>query len=335
MMNRIVWWIGPALATALVGCGVEHVEETTARSQAIEESPDGIEGVITITHPVVIGPQRRVMVRESFSLAALQRSPRRAVLFIQGTPTTGDFYNMPIDGYRGRERMAAEGYFAYTIDLEGSGASTYPEDGLSLTFDVQTESMRAVVDFIRTARQVPLVDLYGEGEGGGIASQLCADDTRIRSCTLSSMLYKQGTDAFNAFFNSPQFRALIFGTPNGYLDTTAALYFNVLAGAPPEVASWVLANQPGRYSMGLIAEELVASPSYDPTHARVPGLIIRGEFDQNAPASDTAVLAAEYGSAGGAAPAQIVTVPGALMLPRIEAAPHNEQLWAAFLAFLE
>jgi pimeloyl-ACP methyl ester carboxylesterase len=87
--------------------------------------------------------------------------------------------------------------------------------------------------------------------------------------------------------------------------------------------------------MGLIAEELVASPSYDPTHARVPGLIIRGEFDQNAPASDTAVLAAEYGSAGGAAPAQIVTVPGALMLPRIEAAPHNEQLWAAFLAFLE
>jgi pimeloyl-ACP methyl ester carboxylesterase len=71
------------------------------------------------------------------------------------------------------------------------------------------------------------------------------------------------------------------------------------------------------------------------TRARVPALIIRGEFDQNAPASDTEVLAAAYGSAGGAAPAQIVTIPGALMLPRIEAAPTREQFWSAVLDFLQ
>ncbi len=336
MLDRKPYWIGPALALAIAGCGVDSLEDTSTTAQSIEHDGSAAEHVITIRHPVVIGPDRRVMIRESFTLASLQRQPRRAILFLDGTPTTGDLYNMPIDGYRGRERMAAQGFFAYTVDLEGSGASTYPEDGFSLTYDVQTESMQKVVDFIRTLRNVPLVDVYGEAEGGGIASQLCADDARIRSCTLSSMLYKQGTDFFNAFFLSPQFRALIFGTPNGYLDTTPELYFNVLAAAPPEVAAWVTANQPGRYSMGLVAESLIENPSgYDPTRARVPALIIRGEFDQNAPASDTEVLAAAYGSAGGAAPAQIVTIPGALMLPRIEAAPTREQFWSAVLDFLQ
>ena len=62
--------------------------------------------------------------------------------------------------------------------------------------------MRRVVDAIRRLRGVPDVDLLGEAEGGGVAAQLCADAERIRSCTLSAMLYKTATDAFKAFFLS-------------------------------------------------------------------------------------------------------------------------------------
>jgi len=118
--------------------------------------------------------------------------------------------------------------------------------------------------------------------------------------------------------------------------TRAGTSGGVLAAAPPDVAAWVRTNQPGRYSMGLVAESLREMPTgYDPTLARVPGLIIRGEFDRNAPASDTQVLAAAYGSNAGAGPATIVTIPGALMLPRIEAAPRNTQYWDALIRFID
>jgi len=330
--RRIAFAIG-----FVVGLGATIATEALAQPSATvvqEGLPPG--QVLTLTHRFRIANDRRVAVRESFTVASWQRSPRRAILLLNGTPTTGDFYNIPIDGYRGRELLAQRGFFAYTVDFEGSGASTFPNDGFSLTFDVQTDSMRQVVDAIRRMRHVPVVDLLGEAEGGGVAAQLCADAERIRSCTLSAMLYKTATDAFRAFFLSQAFHDLIFGAPNGYLDIGPELYFNVLAAAPPEVAAWVLANQPGRYSMGLVAESLAEGLSgYDPTRARVPGLIIRGDFDQNAPASDTLMLAADYGLLGGAGPARIVTIPGALMIPRIEAPPNNERFWQAVLDFVD
>ena len=331
MRNRIV---GCLLIGALLwSCAVDDVDETSSVNQAALSFPHG--PVITRTHTIRVGDHGRVVARESFTIESLLRWPRRAIVLLNGTPTSGELYNIPIDGYRGREILARHGFFAFTLDFEGSGESTFPEDGFSLTFDAHTDAMRDVVDYIRAARFVPRVDVLGEAEGGGVAAQLCADAARIRSCTLSSMLYRTPTDAFNAFFQSPGFRAMVFGAPQGYLDIPPELYFNVLVASPPDVATWTLANQPGRYSMGLIAEELAGLPAYDPTGARVPGLIIRGELDQNAPVSDTLELAQAYGSAGGAAPASIVSIPGAMMQPRLEGAPHNDQFWDAVLAFID
>lgn len=324
------------VGTLLWSCAVD-APDVTAETESVEQAalsfPHG--PVITRTHSIRIGRHGRVVARETFTVESLLRWPRRAILFLNGTPTTGDMFDIPIDGYRGRELLARRGFFAFTVDFEGSGDSTFPEDGFALTFDAHTAAMREVVDYIRSRRFVSRVDVLGEAEGGGVAAQLCADDVRIRSCTLSSMLYKTATDAFNEFFQSPGFRAMVFGAPQGYLDIPPELYFNVLVAAPPDVAAWTLATQPGRYSMGLIAEELAGMPAYDPTGARVPGLIIRGELDQNAPASDTLELAQDYGAIGGAAPATIVSIPGAMMQPRLEAAPHNEQFWAAVLAFID
>lgn len=324
------------IGALLWSCAVEDVD-TTPELSSVEESALAFapNPVFTLTHSIRVGERGRVVVRESFTIKSLLRWPHRAIVFLNGTPTTGELYNIPIDGYRGRELLARRGFFAFTLDFEGSGESTYPEDGFALTFDAHTAAMREVVDYIRWHRLVPRVDVLGEAEGGGVAAQLCADDVRIRSCTLSSMLYKTPTDAFDAFFQSPEFRAMVFGAPQGYLDIPPELYFNVLAAAPPDVAAWALASQPGRYSMGLIAEELAGLPAYDPTGARVPGLIIRGELDQNAPASDTFELAQDYGAVGGAAPATIVSIPGAMMQPRLEAPPHNEQFWDAVIAFID
>lgn len=324
------------IAAVSTGCGFDSAEEPAAQVDELSMSGGLAHGAVkTLTYSIRVGPHRHVVVRESFTHASLRRTPRRAVMFLTGTPTTGDFANIPVDGYRGREQMAERGFFTYTLDFEGSGASTHPADGFALTFDALTESTRTAIEHLRRRRNVSRVDLIGEGEGGGVAVQLCADDTLIRSCTLSSMVYANGTPELEANFQSPEFRAMVFGAPNGYLDIPPPLYFNVLAAAPPEVAAWTLSDQPGRYSMGMIAEELAGLPAYDPTRARVPGLIIRGELDQNAPLADTEHLAVEYGSEGGASPATIVTIPGAMMLPRIEAPPQRDQFWAAVVDFID
>src|SRR5690606_37039435 len=133
---------------------------TSSETQAVGHSP-----VITVTRPIRVGHQRRVMVTESFTVDSLLRHPRRAIVMLNGTPTTGDLYNVPIDGYRGRELLARRGFFAITLDFEGTGDSTYPADGFSLTFDALTDAMREVVDHIRTTRQVARVDVLGEAEG--------------------------------------------------------------------------------------------------------------------------------------------------------------------------
>jgi alpha-beta hydrolase superfamily lysophospholipase len=293
-----------------------------------------LDRVINLEYDVPVGPNRWIHVHESFTPRAWIRHPRRAVLLLAGTPTTGDFYNIPFAGYAGRELLAAQGYFAFAADPEGAGQSSYPENGFSATTDAQVAAITKVIDYIRHARLLPRVDVYGEAEGGWAATELCADGDRVRSCLLSSMLFRTGTDFFNAVFGSPEFRALILGAPAGYLTTTPDLYFNVISGSSPEVADWIQTHMPGRYAMGQIAEAVMHMPSYDPTHARVPGLIIRGEQDQNAPASDTADLAAAYGSATGAGPAEVVSIAGARMIPRIEPPPHNDQFWAAVLEFL-
>ena len=74
-------------------------------------------------------------------------------------------------------------------------------------------------------------------------------------------------------------------------------------------------------------------PSYDPTRARVPALITRGGSDHNAPPSNTAALAATYGSATGKGSAQVVSIARARMI-RIEPPPHNEHFWTTVLDFL-
>ena len=154
--------------------------------------------VFTLKHVVRLGRNRRVFVRESFTLASWLRRPRRAILMAAALPVTDEFLNMPIDGYRGRERMARRGFFAYTMDFEGAGQSSFPESGFTVTYDSQTKVMLEVVDRIRLARGVRRVDLLGEGEAAGVAAQACADAHRTRSCILASLFYATGTDLLSS-----------------------------------------------------------------------------------------------------------------------------------------
>lgn len=289
--------------------------------------------VFAIDHYVPVGPGRRVHVREHFTLRSWLAHPRRAALLLPGTVVTGSFYDLDVDGYRFAEDLAREGFFVFSVDYEGSGESTYPADGFTVTHDYLVDAMRTVVRYVRLARLVSAVDAIGESNGGAIAAELCADAARVRSCVLSSMLYRQGTPFFEAVFLDPGFLWFLMSQPDGYLDVTPELYFNILARTSPEVAAAVLATQPGLYAVPPLYAP-VTLPWFDPTRARVPALVIQGTEDNIATQADADVLAAEYGSAPGAGgTATVLRIEGAGHLPRIE--PGANAIWnAAVIDFL-
>ena len=151
---------------------------------------------------------------------------------------------------------------------------------------------------------------------------------------LSSAIYRQGTPFFEAAFLDPGFLAFLQSQPNGYLNVTPDLYFNITSRTAPDVTAEILATQPGPYAVAPLLEPTTL-PWFDPTHAQVPALILQGTEDNIATQADNDVLAAEYGSAPGArGTATVVRIPGAGHIPRIEPSPVNDTWAAEVTAFL-
>lgn len=356
-MTRRSWFWGMSVAMAM-GCageapptdlatddvGVTEAMLSDAEPALPEEAEAMLSGrrrltaadldrVWAVDHYVPVGRGRRVHVREHFSLRSWVQWPHRGAVLLPGTVVTSSFYDIDVDGYRFAEDLAREGHFVFAVDYEGSGESTYPDDGFVVTHDYLTASMRTVVRYARLVRWIPRVDVVGESNGGAIASELCDDALRVRSCVLSSMLYAEGTPFFQAVFLDPGFLGFLMSQPDGYLDVTPDLYFNVLARTTPEVAAEVLANEPGVYAVPPLYAP-VDLPWYDPTGARVPALIIQGTEDNIATQADADALAAAYGSAPGAGGvATVLRIEGAGHLPRIE--PGANTVWSdAVIGFL-
>jgi pimeloyl-ACP methyl ester carboxylesterase len=318
----------------LLGAAPLPPEVIRALTRPRDLSEAELDEVHELHHYLPVGPGRRVHVTETFTLRGWLSWPHRAVLLLPGTLSQGSFYNLDVDGYRFQDTLAREGFFAFAVDYEGSGESTYPANGYDVTHDYLVAANRPILSFIRLARLVPKVDVLGESNGGSIATELCADGRAVRSCVLTSMLYVEGTDFFNSVFLDPGFVWFLTNQPDGYLDVGPELYFNILARMSPEVAAATLDTQPGVYAMGPVVVGLSGLPWFDPTRAAVPGLIIQGTEDSIATQADADLLAAAYGSVGGGE-ATVARIEGAGMIPRTEPAPYNEQWTDLVLEFLD
>jgi pimeloyl-ACP methyl ester carboxylesterase len=286
--------------------------------------------LFTIEHQVPVGNGRKIHVTETFSLRAWLRFPHRGLLMLPGPLTKGDFYNIDVDGYRGRDLIASRGFFAFTADFEGTGLSTFPADGRSPSQDLQVQAMKSVVAQMNAIRLIPKMDVLGESWGGGVAAEVCADRVRVKSCTLGSMLYRTPTDFANMTFRSPAFRALLDTFADGYFPTPPEIYFQIVANSPPDVQAWTIANEPGRYTT-VPLYDVFDLPFFDPTVARVPGRIIQGEFDPNQTLDDARDLAHDYDHR----PAELVVISGATHVPRVEALPFANQYWNAVTEFID
>ncbi|WP_394845080.1 alpha/beta fold hydrolase [Pendulispora brunnea] len=306
-----------------------------AESEGPHASQTDLDAVYTLEHFVPVGPGRKVHMTEKFTLRSWLRYPRRAVLMLPGPIVKASFYDLHTDGYSFQSDLAQAGFFAFAIDYEGSGESTSPPDGRSVTHEFLVDEGRRVLEAVRRLRGVARVDVHGQSIGGAVASELCEDATRTRTCVLSSMLYRTPSEFFKKVFLDPAFIAFLEGQPNGYLPTTPSFYsINIVTRSPAPVADEILATQPGPYPVMTVLRPAYGLPWFDPTRAKVPGLIVQGTLDTIPAATDPEDLRAAYGTRGGGN-AKLVWISGGGHIPLIENAPFHIEYKTAVLDFLD
>ena len=304
-----------------------------AEKKALENSGDSrslesfLDEVRQLSHRVPVGGGLELAVTETFTLRSWLRWPRRSVILLSGSVFRGNHFLIPVKGYDGGALVAQRSGFAFTVDYIGVGDSTKPIDGRLATYEVQKDAIRALVQYIRFFRVVPKVDLVGEGFGGAIAADVAADGRRIRSVSMSAMIYREvGTGPLA----DPVFIDGLNNAPDGYFFLPGESSQIFMQGAPQAALDFVAATQGGFYP---INNFLVATqrPFFNPANAQAPGLVLYGVFDFIGVSSDIANLAAEYGPSG----ATLVVHPGAGHAPRTESPEVAGWYWNTIFDFID
>lgn len=281
--------------------------------------------VFRLEHDVPIGGGRTLRVYEFFTLGSWLSWPRRAVLL--PSSFLGSSWDSTIEGYNGGEMLARQNMFAFAVDLIGTGESFRPANGNDVFFEDNVDGLEAVVRYIRFFRWVPKVDLLGEGVGAALATQLAADSHRIRSAFLVSNLYLEQQDGPAT---DPAFIEFLLSLPDGYVFVGPETFSVFYPGSPPEFQAFFDETQQGFYPVAsfTVALEL---PFYDPGVARVPGLVVQGEFDLVATPEDAAALAVDYGTDG----ADLVILEGVGRAPRFETPEAAATFWDLVFDFFD
>jgi pimeloyl-ACP methyl ester carboxylesterase len=329
---------GPAVDTKALradGAGFEDVVDPARAffdkglgDAAFEKDGALFEQVYQLTHLVPVGDGKSLFVTEHFTLGSWLTWPHRSALFLSGSAFRGNHHNIPVEGYDATSMMARRGFFAFTVDYLGVGESTRPANGLEASFEANQEALEVLLRYIRFFRAVPRIDLIGAGYGGSLATQLAADDTRVRSVVMSAMLYDQ---LVGGPLTDPAFVALLESSPDGYFFIPGEGSGVFLTEAPQAVRDYVFATQGGFYPT---LNFLVAAgdlPFFDPGVARVPGLILFGENDIVVGPGGVDNLALDYGTEG----ALLISRPDAGHAPRTGSPEIAAWFWENVFDFLD
>jgi pimeloyl-ACP methyl ester carboxylesterase len=233
--------------------------------------------------------------------------PERTVLFVHGaTYASSITFDYPVQGVSWMDRLAAEGFDVWAVDLIGYGLADRPpemdrpaaeSDPLVDTAEAEADVVRAI-GFIRqqtgNARLCLIGYSWGTAIGGGVASR---HPELIERLVLSGALWQRVGAGHVAGG----------GLPGGYrtVDATAAVARQktglsedqLAAIAPPgfhdEWVAAAIASDPDsanhtpprlRAPAGVVKDVLehwlVEKPTYDPAAITAPTLVVVGEWDQ-------------------------------------------------------
>lgn len=284
-------------------------------------------------HAINVGDGVTIHVIERFSGRALLRFPHRALLMLPATLATNIYFDAEVGNdpsYNALRQAASRGFFGFAMSYEGFGESTLPHDGRSVTAQRILQHAGTVLEWIRTHRGVPKVDVFGTSIGTGIAIALGGTESpinhrHVNRVVIATTVYKQFSPETQAVF-SPAFQAFLLGLPGGYLTTTAATYASIFSGLDPAALAWANANIPGVYPVGPVLEGFDL-PFFEAAPGRAPLLQFWGSASPTTPREDVEQLQREYGG-----PHHLVVYEGAAHNPILE--PIRHQFWEQVEAFL-
>jgi alpha-beta hydrolase superfamily lysophospholipase len=233
--------------------------------------------------------------------------------------------------FNGLTRAAQAGFISYTLDYEGYGTSTGPEDGKSVDAQRLLDDAGDLVRWIRKRHNVSKVDLIGSSVGSSIALGLGSTLSPvphqwIGHIVLTADVYKQVTPFMAQAFFTPSFEAFLNSVPNGYMFAPPEAYGLVLVAADPAAQNYCFQNCPGLYAVGptLTGFHL---PVFAAQTGRAPMLQFWGSADMVTPLSDAQQLQAEYGG-----PHSLVVLNGGAHVPQWESV--RDQFWDKTFSFL-
>lgn len=254
---------------------------------------------------------------------------RRAIFLLPSPIATANFFRIPVAGYDAVSEFLSAGFMCVTVDLIGTGMSSRPADGRAATLACQVTALRDAISAYCHIREIARVDIFGESWGGAIAAELAADPKLVRSVIMESTLYRTSTPALEATARDPRVRGLLDSLPDGYLPVTEQIWGPLARRFPRAVADWTLEHQVGAFPSSPMYA-ILDLPYFDPTKARVPGLVIHGAEDDRQNVADAKDLADSYGSGSGAS---LVSLSGAGHVPRVEAV-SRDGFWSNVMNFL-
>jgi pimeloyl-ACP methyl ester carboxylesterase len=300
-----------------------HEELNTAAGTALQDLCDQ---EFRFEHLINVGNGVQIHVIERFSGRSILRSPRRALLMLPATLAANNYFDAEVEGdpsFNALHQAASRGFFGFAMSYEGFGESTLPEDGRSVTAERLLDHTGAVVEWIRTHRFVPKVDVFGTSIGAGIAiaiggTESPIDYRHINRVAIATNVYKHFSPETQAVF-TPEFKAFLLDLPGGYITTTTATYVPIFAGMDPAALAWANANIPGTYSVGPVLEGFDL-PFFEAAPGRAPLIQFWGSGSPTTPLSDVEQLQSEYGG-----PHQLMVYEGAAHNPILE--PVRQQFW--------
>ena len=246
--------------------------------------------ILTVDHyvpsrsavPSIEGQTAQIYVRERVKPATIQRgAPRddRVVLFVHGAGTPAEVaFDVPYADYSWMAFLADAGFDVFSMDMTGYGRSTRPNvmnDVCNLSAEQQTalgrtpcqakhssqlttiasdwHDLDAVVDYVRSLRDVPRVSLVGWSLGGpragGYASR---NPDKVARLVLLAPAYSrdakqdppQPSPASGVAFNAQSHADFTanwdrqVGCPNQYEPGAAAAVWRAMLESDPVGASW-------------------------------------------------------------------------------------------------
>jgi pimeloyl-ACP methyl ester carboxylesterase len=283
-------------------------------------------------HWIDVGEGVRIHVLERFSGRSVLRFPHRALLMLPATLAANTYFDAEVEGdpsFNALHQAASRGFFGFAMSYEGFGESSIPEDGKTVTAARILDHTGAVVEWIRTHRGVPQVDVFGTSIGAAIAiaiggTESPIDFRHINRVAIATNVYKTYSPETQAVF-SPEFKALLLGLPGGYITTTTDNYTSIFAGMDPAALAWANATIPGTYPVGPLLGGFEL-PFFEAAPGRVPLLQFWGSESPTTPLADVEQLQNEYGG-----PHELVVYDGAAHNPILE--PVRHQFWDQVEAF--